>query len=117
MLSKETFRVFTLIEAFAFAAFIGWYIWRLQFPHPNSWVVFLVWLVVSFVLHRDTPKTLGWRGDNLRPAARQAAVGFGIFIPALGAAGVYFGAVHPLPGPFFVSHSFFGYFFFFFFYC
>jgi hypothetical protein len=110
MLNKETFRIFTLIEAFAFAAFIGWYIWRLQFTHPNSWVVLLVWLVVSFVLHRDTPKTLGWRADNLGPAARQAAVVFGICIAALGVAGLYLGAVHRLPAHFLDSHRFFGYF-------
>ena len=110
MLSRETFRIFTLIEAFAFAAFIGWYIWRLQFTHPNSWVVFLVWLVVSFVLHRDTPKTLGWRADNLRSASRQAALVFGVCIAALGAAGLYLGAVHRLPAHFLDSHRFFGYF-------
>src|SRR6267143_599854 len=110
MLSRETFRIFTLIEAFSFAAFIGWYIWRLQFTHPNSWVVFLVWLVASFVLHRDTPKTLGWRADNLGPAARQAAVVFGICIAALGAAGLYLGAIHRLPAHFLNSHRFFGYF-------
>src|SRR5258707_4747560 len=107
MLNKQTFRLFTLIEAFAFAAFIGWYIWRLQFSNPNSWVVFLVWLIASFVLHRDTPKTLGWRADNLGPAARQAAVVFGICIAALGAAGLYLGAGHRLPPHFFDSHRFF----------
>src|SRR5258707_7643412 len=113
MLSKETFRIFTLIEAFAFAAFIGWYIWRLQFSHPNSWVVFLVWLVASFVLHRDTPKTLGWRADNLGPAARQAAVVFGICIAALGAAGLFLGAGYRFPAPFFDLHRFFCFFLFF----
>src|SRR5258705_864740 len=106
MLSKETFRVFTLIEAFAFAAFIGWYIWRLQFIHPNSWVVFLVWLVVSFVLHRDTPKTLGWRAGNFGPAARQAAVGFCICIPALGAARPCLGAGHRFAAPLLNSHPY-----------
>src|SRR3981189_2183915 len=100
MLSKKTFRIFTLIEAFAFAAFIGWDIWRLQFTHPNSWAVFLAWLVVSFVLHRDTPKTLGWRADNLGPAVRQAAVGFGLFFESIGFAGADLGAVHRLPARF-----------------
>jgi len=69
-------------------------------------VVFLVWLVASFVLHRDTPKTLGWRADNLRPAARQAAVVFGICIAALGAAGLYLGAVHRLPAHFLIRIDF-----------
>ena len=110
MLPGKTFRTFTLIEAFAFSAFIAWYIWRLQFTHPNSWVVFPIWLVVSFVLHRDTPKTLGWRADNLRPASQQAAIVFGICIAALAAAGLYLGAVHRLPAHFLDSHRFLGYF-------
>jgi membrane protease YdiL (CAAX protease family) len=107
---KHTFRIFTLVEACVFVAFIAWYIWRLQFTHPNSWVVFPVWLVVSFVLHRDTPKTLGWRADNLRPATRQAAIVFGICIAGLAAAGLYLGAVHRLPAHFLDSHRFLGYF-------
>jgi membrane protease YdiL (CAAX protease family) len=110
MLPKENFRIFTLVEAFAFSAFVGWYIWRLQFTHPNSWVVFLVWLVVSFLLHRDTPKTLGWRADNLRPAARQAGLVFGICIAALGLVGLYLGAIHRLPVHLLDSHRFLGYF-------
>ncbi len=110
MLPKKGFQIFTLIEGFAFSAFIAWYIWRLQFTHPNSWVVFPLWLVVSFLVHHDTPKTLGWRADNLRPAARQAAVVFGICIAALASAGLYLGAVHRLPAHFLDSHRFLGYF-------
>jgi hypothetical protein len=110
MLSKQTARIFTLLEAFAFAVFIALYIWRLQFSHPYSWVVFLVWLVVSFVIHRDTPKTLGWRADNLWPATRQAVIVFGICIVALSAVGLYLGALQRLPAHFLDSHRFFGYF-------
>ena len=104
MLSKETFRIFTLIEA------IAWYIWRLQFTHPKAWIVFALWLPISFVLHRDTPKTLGWRADNLRPATGQAGMFFGICIAALGVAGVYLGALHRLPAHFVDAHRFLGYF-------
>ena len=110
MLSKETFRIFTLIEAIAFSVFIAWYIWRLQFTHPKAWIVFALWLPISFVLHRDTPKTLGWRADNLRPAAGQAGMFFGICIAALGVAGVYLGALHRLPAHFVDAHRFLGYF-------
>jgi len=55
MLPKKTLRIFSLIEGFAFSVFIALFIWRLQFSHPNSWVVFPLWLVISFVIHRDTP--------------------------------------------------------------
>jgi hypothetical protein len=110
MLSKQTIRIFSLIEAFLFSAFIGWYIWRLQFSHPNSWVVFPVWLLISFIIHRDTPKTLGWRADNLKPAAQRAAIVFGIGIIAICAAGLYLGAIHRLPAHLLDSRRFFGYF-------
>lgn len=110
MLSKKFIRIFSLIEAFLFSAFIGCYIWRLQFSHPKSWVVFPVWLVISFIIHQDTPKTLGWRADNLKPAARQAAIVFGICIIAICAAGFYLGAIHRLPAHLLDSRRFFGYF-------
>jgi hypothetical protein len=35
--------------------------------------------VASFLLHRDTPKTLGMRADNLWPATKQAVIVYGIF--------------------------------------
>ena len=76
---------------------IGWYIWRLQFTAPRSWSIFLVWLAGSFLLHRDTPKTLGWRADNLWPATRQAAVVFGIFAAALLVVGFLLGAPRHIP--------------------
>jgi membrane protease YdiL (CAAX protease family) len=109
MWRKETIRIFSLMEGFAFSAFIGWFIWRLQFSHPNSWVVFPIWLVVSFIIHHDTPKTLGWRADNLKPALRQASIVFGICIVAVSAAGLYLGAIHRLPVHLFDSHRFLGY--------
>jgi hypothetical protein len=63
--------------------FIGWYIWRGQFSEPLSWLGAAAWLVASFLIHRDTPKTLGMRADNLWPATKQAAVVYGLFALAL----------------------------------
>jgi membrane protease YdiL (CAAX protease family) len=103
-------RYFNFVEGVAFSGFIAWYIWRLQFTHPSAWLVFPVWLVVSFLAHHDTPKTLGWRADNLWPATRQAAVVFGVFILALCAAGLYLDALHRLPAHLISGRRFFGYF-------
>ncbi len=103
-------RYFSFVEGVAFSGFIAWYIWRLQFAHPSAWLVFPVWLVVSFLAHHHTPKTLGWRADNLWPATRQAALVFGVCILALCAAGVYFDALHRLPAHLIDGHRFFGYF-------
>lgn len=81
-----------------FPAFILWFIWRLQFTARWTWMIFVVWLLASFLLHRDTPKTLGWRADNFWPATKQAIVVFGIMAAPLVIAGLVLGAWrHPLP--------------------
>ena len=76
---------------------IAGYIWRLQFTAPRSWLIFPVWLVASFLLHRDTPQTLGWRADNLWPATRRAAVMFAFLAGALLVIGFALGASCHIP--------------------
>ena len=68
------FRTVVLIEVLSFCALVAWYIWQLQTVYKYSWIVFPIWLVASFLIHRDTLKTLGWRADNLWPAVKLAAV-------------------------------------------
>jgi hypothetical protein len=80
----------SVADATLLPAFILWFIWRLQFSERWTWVIFVAWLIVSFVAHRDTPKTLGWRADNLGAATRQAAVAFGVMAIVLVAAGLVF---------------------------
>jgi len=96
-MTKTSYRVLTLVEALGLAGYIGWYIWRLQATKPNAWVVFLVWLLVSIVWHGDTPKTLGWRADNLWPAIREGQFIFAAFVAAALLAGWWFGAFHGFP--------------------
>jgi hypothetical protein len=96
-MAKISFRIFTLIEALGLAVYIGWYIWRLQATKPNSWIVLMVWLVLSLVFHGDTPKTLGWRADNLGPATRQGLPVFIFCVVAAIPVGWWFGAFHNLP--------------------
>jgi hypothetical protein len=59
--------------------------------------MFVVWLVVSFLLHRDTAKTLGWRGDNIWPATKQALPVFGLMAAGLVIIGFLLGASWHLP--------------------
>ena len=99
-----------VLEALAFSAFIAVYIWWLQADRPDTWLVFPVWLIVSFALHRDTPKTLGWRADNLWPATRRAAPIFVLFIAGLFLIGAALGAFHRLPAHFIHPHRLVGYF-------
>jgi hypothetical protein len=69
--------------------YIAWFIWRGQFlSTPLSWLGFPVWLLASFLLHRDNPKTLGVRADNLWPATKQAAIVYGIFAAVLLTTGI-----------------------------
>ena len=86
-----------LIEALTFAGFVGAYIWRLQAAAPWTWRVMLLWLLVSFLARRDTPKTMGWRADNLWPATKRAAALFGISSLLICFAGLFLGMLHRLP--------------------
>jgi hypothetical protein len=102
-------RYLTLAEGFLFALFVAAYIWRLQEAYPDSWLVFPVWLTLSFVLHHDTPRTMGWRADNVGPAIRQGLVVFGIFVLAVCVSGLFLGAFHRSPLHLTDGHRFFGY--------
>jgi membrane protease YdiL (CAAX protease family) len=104
------YRVLTVVEALIFSALVALYIWRWQAAHPRSWSIFPVWLMVSFLAHRDTPKTLGWRADNLWPATRQGLVLFAVFVAAVCAAGLFLGAFHHLPEHLIDRRRFLGYF-------
>ena len=85
------------LEALAFAGFVAAYIWKLQLAAPWSWSVFLVWLVLSFVARRDTPKTMGWRADNLWPSTKRAAWFLGLSSLLICCAGLFLGMLHRLP--------------------
>jgi len=89
----------SLADVILLPAFIVWFIWQLQFTALWTWVFFVIWLVASFLLHGDTPKTLGWRADNLVAATRQATVVFGVMAAALIVCGLLLsGYRHPAVG-------------------
>lgn len=98
-----------LIEALAFSVFVAWYIWKLQSVVLRAWWVIPVWLVVSFLARRDTPKTIGWRADNLWPATKRAAW---FFVPSslfICVCGLFLGMLHRLPEHLIDRHRFGGY--------
>src|SRR6202167_4957943 len=80
-----------------FPPFILWFIWQLQFTARWTWMIFILWILASVLIHRDTPKTLGWRADNLWPATRQGLALFAVFIAVVCAIGLGLGALHHLP--------------------
>ena len=104
------YRYLTVVEALAFSALVAMYIWRWQAAHPRSWAIFPVWLIVSILVHRDPPKTLGWRADNLWPATRQGLIMFAAFVAAVCMAGLFLGALHHLPEHLIDRRRFLGYF-------
>jgi hypothetical protein len=91
-MSPTALRRLAIFDVLGISLLIGWYIWRLQFSAPRVWTIFPVWVAASFLVHGDTPRTLGWRADNLWPATRQAAALFAIFAVLLGATGLVLGA-------------------------
>jgi hypothetical protein len=90
-------RWFSIADVTLLPTFILWFIWQLQFTARWTWVIFIVWLTLSFLVHRDTPKTLGWRADNLWPATKQALIVFGAMMAGLAVTGLVLGASKHLP--------------------
>ena len=106
---SSTLRLHNLLEVALFSVFVAWYIWQLQDFYFYSWLVFPAWLIVSFVVHGDTPKTMGWRADNLLPAASNSTLVLGIFAIALCSIGLLLGAAHRPEQHLLVPKHFFGY--------
>lgn len=106
---SKTLRYVTFVETLALSGIVALFIWKLQTSQPWSWVIFPVWLTISFLVHRDTPKTLGWRADNLWPAARQGLFFFLASVAAICITGIALGALHHLPEHLFNRHRFVGY--------
>jgi hypothetical protein len=90
-------RWFSVADVTLLPAFILWFIWQLQFTARWAWMLFVVWIAASFAVHRDTPKTLGWRADNLGPATKQALIFFGVMTGALLMIGLALGQPGHLP--------------------
>jgi hypothetical protein len=103
-------RSLNVIEALTFAVLVGLFIWRWQTAYRFSWLMFPIWLGGSFLLHRDTPKTLGWRADNLWAATRQGLLFFVACILTICVAGLALGALRHLPVHLIDERRFLGYF-------
>jgi hypothetical protein len=103
-------RYLILIEGLALSGYVALYIWRLQAWWRYSWIFFPIWLILSFILHRDTTKTIGWRGDNLLQATRLCSPLLASFAGAVFVAGTFFGAFHRVPEHLTNPHRFLNYF-------
>jgi hypothetical protein len=63
-------QICTALEVLVVYAGILLYIWRWQTTHPRLWMALWGVILLSHVLHRDTPRTLGLLGAELRPSAQ-----------------------------------------------
>ncbi|HEV2305578.1 MAG TPA: CPBP family intramembrane glutamic endopeptidase [Candidatus Acidoferrales bacterium] len=96
-MNARALRLLSLVDVIGIPIFVLLFIWKLQFIAHVSWIVFPIWLGASFLLHRDTPKTLGWRADNLWAATKWAFVAFVIMAALLIATGFALGQPRKLP--------------------
>lgn len=109
MAAERAGRNWYLVESLGFGALVAMYMWRWQAASPQSWWALAAWLVISAALRRDTPKTLGWRADNLWPATRRAIPFFGIASAAICAAGLFLGMLQRVPAHLIEPRRFSGY--------
>jgi hypothetical protein len=106
---QDSIRWPIVTEVFGLAVLIGVYIWKVQSVHPGAGLVLWLWFCASVLLHHDTPKTLGWRADNLMAATRQGLPVLFVLVPVIGIAGAVFGAYHRVPAHFLAINRFLKY--------
>ena len=73
-LSPHALRWLSVADLVGIPLLILLFIWRWQFTHFDAWIIFPLWLAASFLLHGDTPKSLGLRVDNLCRAVVQQGI-------------------------------------------
>ena len=60
----------TAVEIITVYAAILLYIWRWQHTFPRFWIILLITLFTSHIIHRDTPRALGLSSFDLMASAR-----------------------------------------------
>jgi hypothetical protein len=96
-MNARTLRWLSLADVSLLPAFILWFIWELQFTARwTSWIL-AFWLIASFLAHGDTPRTLGWRADNIWAATKLALIVFGLMAAGLVLIGLLLRAPRHLP--------------------
>lgn len=96
-MTPRTLRILSLIDVIGIPAYVLLFIWKLEFTERDAWIIFPVWIAASFLLHRDTPKTLGWRADNLWIATKRAFIASVIMASLLIATGLVLGQPRHIP--------------------
>src|ERR1700741_589224 len=109
MAAERAGREWYLVDALGLSALVAMYIWRLQAASARWWWILAAWMLLSVVVRRDTPKTLGWRADNLWAATRRAIPFFAVAALAVCGAGLFLGMLQRLPEHLIQPRRFAGY--------
>src|ERR1019366_5346528 len=105
-----------LLQSLALLDVIGlpfaamWIIWRQPPQVSHAWILLPAWLIASFLIQRDSPKTLGLRADNLWPAFKRASIVLGAMAAALILVGILRGVLIPTSAGIFAPKHFWNYF-------
>jgi membrane protease YdiL (CAAX protease family) len=105
-----------LLQSLALLDVIGlpfaamWIIWRQPPQVSHAWILLPAWLIASFLIQRDSPKTLGLRADNLWPAFKRASIVLGATAAALILVGILRGVRIPTSAGIFAPKHFWNYF-------
>jgi hypothetical protein len=77
-------RLLTAAEAMVFFACVLLDIWRWQYTHPRVWILLLAAMLLTHIVHRDTPRTLGLGRLELRgSAAAVLPIALALYLPLL----------------------------------
>ncbi|MGC1106400.1 MAG: CPBP family intramembrane glutamic endopeptidase [Candidatus Acidiferrales bacterium] len=96
-MTERTLRILSLIDVIGIPICVLLFIWKLEFTAREAWLIFPIWIAASFLLHRDTPKMLGWRADNLWAATQWALVALAIMAGLLIVTGLVLGQPRHIP--------------------
>jgi membrane protease YdiL (CAAX protease family) len=66
-------RKFAILEALLTFGLIVAYIWKLRFVHPSCWIGIPALMLFSHLLHRESPRALGFELHNLRDSLNELA--------------------------------------------
>lgn len=86
-----------LAEPLAVFAAIEAYIWWLRYVAGWLWMPILAFVLLSHGVHRETPRSLGFRADNFGDAVRRFAAFIALLALAMLGCGLIFRTIRPMP--------------------
>jgi membrane protease YdiL (CAAX protease family) len=89
-------RKFAILEPLLMFGLIIAYIWSLRFVYPACWVVIPALMCLSHVLHRESPRLLGFTRHNLRICLNHVAPVLILTALVLVSAGALLGTLRPI---------------------